>query len=277
MIKMSAFEGCSNLADVTFPETLTSIDWYAFLNCPALTSVTIPAGVILLGGRSLGYLCDEEGNLSKMDDITIYGYEESAAQIYATENGFTFVSPVNENPFEDVKKTDFFYNAVLWAVKNGITGGTDETHFSPRNTVMRADAMVFFWAAKGRPEFTTTGKTFKDVKKNHWAYAAVMWAVENGITGGTNTEGTTFSPQRTCSRSEILQFLYAAMGKPGYTISNPYSDLKPKQWYYDGAIWAYENGLEKGEDGKFKAKTPCTRAYVVTYLYRFMTGNDLAQ
>ena len=104
-----------------------------------------------------------------------------------------------------------------------------------------------------------------------------MWAAENGITGGTNAEGDRFSPQRTCTRSEILQFLYAAMGKPGYTISNPYSDVKTKHWYYDGAIWAYENGLEKGEDGKFHAKTPCTRGYVVTYLYRFITGKELAE
>jgi hypothetical protein len=78
-------------------------------------------------------------------------------------------------------------------------------------------------------------------------------------------------------RSEVLQFLYAAMGKPEISIVNPYSDVKPKHWYYEGAIWAYEKGLEKGEDGKFQAKTPCTRGYVVTYLYRYFTGNELAE
>ena len=102
-----------------------------------------------------------------------------------------------------------------------------------------------------------------------------MWAVENEITGGT--DATHFSPKQTCSRSEILQFLYAAEGKPAYTIDNPYSDVKNKHWYKDSAIWAYENGLEKGENGKFKAKTPCTRGYVVTYLYRYLTGLELAE
>ncbi len=181
------------------------------------------------------------------------------------------------NPFEDVHDEDFFFNPVLWALDETVTGGVDETHFAPERTVMRADAMVFFWAANKRPAFTDTSKTFKDVKSKHWAYDAVMWAVENGITGGTDAAGNYFSPQRTCTRSEILQFLYAAMGKPEYTIENPYSDVKTKHWYYDGAIWAYEKGLEKGENGKFQAKTPCTRGYVVTYLYRFLTGQELAQ
>jgi hypothetical protein len=183
----------------------------------------------------------------------------------------------NLNPFEDVGESDAFFTPVLWAYYHEpqVTAGTDTTHFSPERTVMRADAMVFFWAANNRPAFSSTDKTFKDVKKKHWAYAAVMWAVENGITGGTDAAGNYFSPQRTCSRSEILQFLYAAMGKPAYTINNPYSDVKPKHWFYEGAIWAYEKGLERGEDGNFHAKTPCTRAFVVTYLYRFFTGLDL--
>ena len=192
-------------------------------------------------------------------------------------NGLYSVDMACENPFVDVHESDFFFNPVMWAVGHTVTGGVDETHFAPERTVMRADSMVFFWAANDRPEFTATDKTFKDVKETHWAYKAVMWAVENGITGGTNTEGTKFSPKRTCSRSEILQFLYAAMGKPEISIENPYSDVKEKHWYYEGAIWAYEKGLEKGEGGRFNAATPCTRAYVVTYLYRYFTGSELAE
>ncbi len=176
--------------------------------------------------------------------------------------------------FSDVKESDFFFNPVMWAVENSVTAGTDETHFSPYKTVQRCDSMVFFWAAKGRPEVQATNP-FKDVKKKDWYYNAVLWAVENKITGGT--DATHFSPKQTCSRCEILQFLYAAMEKPEYHISNPYSDVKNKHWYKDGAIWAYENGLEKGENGKFNATTPCTRGYVVTYLYRFITGKELVQ
>ena len=207
----------------------------------------------------------------------ITGYVNGSTEgVTATPMGFA-VAQVEKvftakgcNPFVDVHEEDFFFNPVLWAVENGVTGGVDDTHFAPQQTVMRSDSMVFFWAAKGRPEHADNSTPFKDVKQTHWAYKAVMWAVESG----TNTEGTKFSPKRTCSRSEILQFLYAAMGKPEISIENPYSDVKEKHWYYEGAIWAYEFGLEKGEDGKFNAKTPCTRAYVVTYLYRFLTGNE---
>ena len=215
------------------------------------------------------------GGFTEDTSVTING---TAATFYGalTGRGMYYVDMKCEDPFVDVHESDWFFNPVMWAVGQTVTGGVDETHFAPQRTVMRADSMVFFWAANGRPAFTATDKTFKDVKKTHWAYDAVMWAVENGITAGTDAAGTYFSPQRTCSRSEVLQFLYAAMGKPEYHIGNPYSDIKPSQWYYDGAIWAYENGLEKGEDGKFHAKTPCTRAYVVTYLYRYFTGNELA-
>lgn len=179
------------------------------------------------------------------------------------------------NPFEDVSEEDDFYDAVLWAVYNDpqITGGVDETHFAPHNTVTRAEAMTFLWAANGRPEPKGTATGFSDVKKKHWAYKAIMWAVEEGITGGTG-DGK-FSPSKTCNRSEILTFLYAAVGKPGYTIENPYKDVKKNAWYRDAAIWAYENGLELGEDGYFKASTPCTRASTVTYLYRFMNGENI--
>ena len=179
------------------------------------------------------------------------------------------------NPFEDVTESDFFFNPVQWAVANNVTSGRDATHFAPNETVMRSEAMVFLYAAKGRPAHSTEQSPFKDVKKKHWYYDAVMWAVENKITSGTDE--THFSPKRTCSRSEILQFLYATENKPGYSIENPYSDVKAKHWYYDAAIWAYENGIETGSAGKFKAKTACTRAYVVTYLYRYFTGWELAQ
>ena len=259
------FGQCSSLTSVTIPDSMTQIKLQTFYNCVSLTSVIIPDSVTEIDQSAF------EG--VPVSGLTIFGAEGSAAQTYAEENGFQFV----RFPFVDVDLNDFFFNPVLWAVDNNVTGGVDDTHFAPERTVMRSDAMVFFWAANGRPEFTAIDKTFRDVKETHWAYKAVMWAVENGITGGTNTAGTEFSPSRTCSRSEILQFLYAAMGKPGYSIQNPYSDINTAQWYYEGAIWAYENGLEKGEDGKYNAKTPCTRGYVVTYLYRYFTGLELAE
>ena len=134
--------------------------------------------------------------------------------------------------------------------------------------------MTFFWAAKDRPKFKKANDQFKDVKKTDWYYKSVMWAVENGITVGVDE--THFAPNKTCNRGELLTFLYAAMGKPKVNIQNPYKDVK-NQWYRKAALWAYENGLEKGEDGRFHASTPCTRVSVVTYLYRFETGEGLVE
>ena len=173
------------------------------------------------------------------------------------------------NPFVDVPANAWFYPHVIWAYYHDprITDGTDPTHFSPDKTVTRAEVMTFFWAANGKPEPSTTQSPFKDVKKKHWALKPILWATENEITSGTGNNR--FSPGRDCSRSEVLQFLYASMGKPSYTISNPYSDVKNKHWYKNGAIWAYEMGIEQGENGRFNATTPTTRAFVVTYLHRY--------
>ena len=275
-IGVCAFLSCKGLTSIMLPESLVSIDDMAFFECPQLFAVIVPASVQTVEYHAFGFGNDPETwKETKVEGFTVYGKKGSAAQAYAEENGFRFVPTQGNNPFVDVKKSDVFFTPVLWAVSATVTGGTDETHFSPNNTVQRCDSMVFFWAAKGRPDHWMDENPFKDVKKKHWYYDAVMWAVENSITAGT--DATHFSPKNTCSRSEILQFLYAAEGKPAYTIANPYSDVKNKHWYKDGAIWAYENGLEKGENGKFNAKTPCTRGYVVTYLYRYLTGLELAK
>ena len=283
-IMFKAFEGCTALESISLPESLRAVGLEAFLNCEALKSVNIPCNVKIIDTYAFGYRYSEvpveetdedvywEPAYEKLDGFTVYGAPASAAKTYAVENEFDFVAV---NCFVDVKEDDFFFNPVMWALDNEVTGGIDVTHFAPEQTVMRCDAMTFFWAANNRPAHSLEQSPFKDVKAKHWYYNAVMWAVENGITGGTDE--THFSPKQTCTRSEILQFLYAAMGKPEYHIENPYSDVKAKSWYSDGAIWAYEAGLERGEDGKFQAKTPCTRGYVVTYLYRFVTGQELDQ
>ena len=265
-----AFGGCANLQELHLGNQLNKIGSMAFMNCSALTSVRVPANVKYIDDYAFGFneIIDEYFGAHHVlnDGFILCGYVNSAAQAYAEEFGVPFAAV---DRFVDVKEDDEFFNPVMWAVANGVTTGTDANHFSPERTVTRADAMVFFWAAKGRPEFTSTDKTFKDVKKKHWAYPAVMWAVENGITGGT--DGNHFSPAQKCTRCEILQFFYAAEEKPACTISNPYTDVKAKQWYADSAIWAYEMGIEQGENGVFGAKTPCTRASVVSYLYRFCT------
>ena len=178
--------------------------------------------------------------------------------------------------FDDVKDpTAYYFDAVYWAYNHTpyqVTAGIDATHFGPNQTVTRAQAMTFFWAAKDRPKFKKASTQFVDVKKTDWYYKSVMWAVENGITAGT--DATHFSPNKTCNRGEILAFLYAAMKKPKVKIKNPYKDVT-NQWYKKAALWAYEQKIEKGEKGKFNASTPCTRASTVTYLYRFLERKSL--
>ena len=117
-----------------------------------------------------------------------------------------------ENPFTDVKKKDWFYKAALWAVENGVTGGTTATTFSPNGKCSRAEVVTFLYAVADRPEPETTENPFKDVKKSDWYYKSVLWAVEYGVTGGTG-DGTTFSPKKTCTRGEIVTFLKAFLSK----------------------------------------------------------------
>ena len=176
--------------------------------------------------------------------------------------------------FVDVKAGDAFQVPVAWAVGNKVTAGMDATHFAPAQTVTRAQAMTFFWAAQHKPKFKKASTQFVDVKKTDWFYKSVMWAVEQGVTAGT--DATHFSPNKTCNRGEILAFLYASLKKPKVKISNPYKDVS-NQWYKKAALWAYANGIEKGDYGKFSASTPCTRASTVTYLYRFLTGYGLVE
>ena len=182
------------------------------------------------------------------------------------------------NPFTDVSDSDPYYDAVLWAYHHypeQITNGTSDTLFSPNKTVTRGQAMRFLWNAVGQPTTANTKNPFTDNIKGRFYYDAVLWAYYNDprITDGTTA--TTFSPNKTCNRAQIITFLWKAVGRPAPTIANPYSDVKTGKYYTEAAIWAYEQGIEKGENGKFNYNTECTRAAVVLYLYRFYTGKDL--
>ena len=111
-----------------------------------------------------------------------------------------------KNPFKDVKKSEYYYKAVLWAVENGITNGMDATHFAPDASCTRGQVVTFLWRAAGEPAPKTAKNPFKDIKKSEYYYNAVLWAVENGITNGMTD--TTFAPNSTCTRGHIVTFLY---------------------------------------------------------------------
>ena len=171
------------------------------------------------------------------------------------------------NPFTDVKKSDYYYDAVIWAVENGITAGTSATKFSPNATCTRGQVVTFLWRAAGQPEPNTKVNPFSDVKSSDYFYKAVLWAVENGITAGTRA--AKFSPNAACTRAQVATFLWRAEGEPDASGTNPFSDVKSSEYYYKAVLWAVENGITAGTSAtKFSPNAACTRGQIVTFLYR---------
>lgn len=171
------------------------------------------------------------------------------------------------NPFADVSANSYYYNAVQWAVKNGTTGGTSATTFSPDAPCTRAQAVTFLWRAAGSPAPSSTEMPFADVPADAYYYNAVLWAVENGITGGTSA--TTFSPDAPCSRGQIVAFLWRSKQSPKVAAENPFMDVNAADYYHDAVLWAAENGITGGTGANtFSPNAPCTRAQIVTFLYR---------
>ena len=173
------------------------------------------------------------------------------------------------NFFVDVKASDYYYDAVLWAAQNGITSGTDAEHFSPNQPCTRAQIVTFLWRAAGSPE-PKTMSSFADVSMDAYYAKAVAWAVENGITTGTG-DGK-FSPDATCTRAQSVTFLFRAIGKLVDSKAE-FSDVLTDSYYANAVAWAVENGITNGiGDGLFGPDNSCTRAQIVTFLFRAYQG-----
>ena len=177
----------------------------------------------------------------------------------------------NGNPqtgvFVDVATGSYYEDAVDWAVENGITKGTDDTHFSPDGICTRAQAVTFLWRAAGSPEPETRAMPFADVPVGSYYYDAVLWAVENGITKGTSD--TTFSPNMTCSRAQIVTFLWRSEKSPAAGTANPFADVKSTAYYAGAVLWAVKEDITKGTTNTtFSPDADCARAQIVTFLWR---------
>ena len=177
----------------------------------------------------------------------------------------------NGNPqtgvFVDVATGSYYEDAVDWAVENGITKGTDETHFSPDGICTRAQAVTFLWRAAGSPKPETRTMPFTDVPAGSYYYDAVLWAVENGITKGTSN--TTFSPNLTCTRAQIVTFLWRSEKSPAAGTANLFVDVKSTVYYADAVLWAVKEDITKGTTNTtFSPDADCTRAQIVTFLWR---------
>ena len=169
--------------------------------------------------------------------------------------------------FVDIPEDSYYEDAVNWAVEEGITNGTDETHFSPDALCTRAQAVTFLWRAAGSPAPKGTEMPFTDVPAGSYFYDAVLWAVENGITLGTSA--TTFSPEMPCTRAHIVTFLWRAEQSPAAETANPFADVDLTAYYANAVLWAAAEGITKGtSDTTFSPDEGCTRAHIVTFLWR---------
>lgn len=168
-------------------------------------------------------------------------------------------------PFIDVYESDYYYDAVYWAVKNGVTNGTSATTFSPDVTVTRAQMVTFLWRAHGSPK-TSGENPFADVSSSAYYYDAVLWAVANGITKGSSA--TTFSPDAPVTRAQAVTFQWRTAGSPKAT-GDSFSDVAADTYYADAVTWAVANGITNGTSATtFSPETPVSRAQAVTFLYR---------
>ena len=219
----------------------------------------------------------------KLDDLTVT--DKNGKELKLTDKGngkytftmpaskveikATFVKEVETSPFSDVSTSAYYYEAVKWAQEKGITGGIGNGLFGPNQPCTRAQIVTFLWRAAGSPE-PKSMSSFSDVSADSYYAKAVAWAVENGITTGTG-DGK-FSPDATCTRAQSVTFLFRAIGKLVDSKAE-FSDVLTNSYYANAVAWAVENGVTNGiGDGLFGPDNSCTRAQIVTFLYRAYQG-----
>lgn len=217
-----------------------------------------------------------------LDTIKVLDSKDNAIKLTEKDSKFTFIMPGSkvtveatfkaetpDNPFTDVPEGSYYEDAVIWAVGKGVTGGTSATTFTPDGICTRAQAVTFLWRAAGSPAPKSSAMPFTDVKAGSDYYDAVLWAVEQGITAGTSA--TTFAPDLNCSRAQIVTFLYRAAGSPAVSGSPAFSDVASDAYYAKAVKWAQANGITSGiGGGLFGSNDNCTRAQIVTFIYRYM-------
>ena len=201
-----------------------------------------------------------------------YGdYQAGAQDISIRVTGGTPAAPYQPKAFTDVKPGTWYADAVQWAVENSITSGTSATTFSPDNPCTRSQAVTFLWRAAGSPQAAKDNWPFWDTHPSQYYYKAVLWAAENNITSGTGDKE--FSPDLPCTRAQIVTFLWRTAGSPQATGTNPFADVKLRDYYYNAVQWAAKNDITNGVSAaSFAPDLTCTRAQIVTFLYRYMTG-----
>ena len=167
--------------------------------------------------------------------------------------------------FKDVRSSDYFANAVQWAVEQKITSGTSKTTFSPGATCSKAQILTFLWRANGSPE-PTAANPFTDIKTTDYFYKAALWAAEKGL-----VSGSTFGANADCTRSMTVEYLWKAAGSLTPSAKASFTDVPANADYAQAVAWAVENKITSGTGGgNFSPAATCTRGQIVTFLYRAM-------
>ena len=213
--------------------------------------------------------------------------DQNGREVKLTDKGsgkYTFTMPAGKitvkavfmddntmlNFFTDVHAEDYYYDAVLWAAQKGITGGMSDTLFAPNAACTRAQIVTFLWRAAGSPEPKALS-SFADVPADAYYAKAVAWAVENGITEGTSD--TTFAPGTICTRAHGVTFLSRAAKANTASGNSNFADVDASAYYASAVKWAVDNGITNGiSSSLFGPDSSCTRAQIVTFLYRMYQG-----
>ena len=175
--------------------------------------------------------------------------------------------PEDELDFRDVYEDDYFFDAVQWAAENGITGGVGNDRFGPNLDCSRGQTMTFLWRASGEPEPDPISTDLTDVAADSYYYEAVLWAMQEGVTTGAG--GNRFAPDATVTRGQFVTFLYRLAGASSDGV-HPFADVPAGSYYEKAIAWAFAEGITRGTSGTtFSPDAPCTRAQIITFLYRY--------
>ena len=284
--------------EVLKPVSVSASDAYSFLNCviserhPRVQfsfadensdALNLPAGTVVTA--EFAVLADTDAELRlEMDlqtadgtvvvDLTDYTTVIYEGDPICTDHDWDGLVCIHcglrrENPFTDTRENAFYFKPMLWAVDNGITNGITPTTFCPDMDLQRAQIVVMLWRAAGEPEPSCMDNPFTDVAEGRYYYKAVLWAVEEGITNGISA--TTFGPTDSTTRAQAVTFLWRYFGKPEVDAENPFEDVQERGFYYKAVAWAVESGITLGlSDTCFGIDVTCSRAHMVTFLYRAM-------
>ena len=267
--------GCTSLKKVVLDKGVSEISLGMFSECNNLSSIVIPDSVSIIGNAAF-YGC------YSLNDVFYTGVERQVKYISVGTgndelNAATWHYSYKETAFyfRDVMDSSrYYYTPVYWAVERGIIvgyGGKDL--FSPDAPCTREQIVTFLWRLMGEPEPGSIA-SFTDVSSGAWYEKPISWAFEKGITVGLNDGTGRFGVGQPCTREMCVTFLWRAAGKPAPASYSSFTDVASDRYFYDAVSWAAARGITVGLNdgtGRFGVGTPCSRAMIVTFLYRFAT------